>query len=212
MPRPGLLRPRVGVSHVAPGSIVSEGAVVLPELAQRVRPMPAAEESYLTFATNSIEWLTPKQKEWQAAPVLEYLEPFALYRRTPDSEYVEMQRLGSRCRLYFAHAGDINQRENGAYSEEFTCVGYPQTYDHRLIFSATSGLEYADDHTIRKLTTDEIKTTQASITARQYCLLKLEFVADVRLDPEHLPPLDQFTCMSPDEYAALIARLQMTKP
>jgi hypothetical protein len=208
----GVLRPRVGVSHVAPGSIVSEGAVVLPELAQRVRPLPLAEESYLTFATNSIEWLTPSQKEWKASPVLEYFEPFALYRRAANSEYVELQRLGTRCRLYFAHAGDINQRENGVYSEEFSCAGYPQAYDHRLIFSLTSGFEFADDHTLRTLSAEEIKTTQAAIAARQYCLLKLEFVSDVRLDAEHLPPRDQFTCLSPEEYSALIARLQMTKP
>jgi hypothetical protein len=205
----GIIRQRVGLSRVEPSSIVSEGAVVLPELAQRVRPLPLAEESYLTFATNSIEWLRPNQKEWKSEPVLEYLEPFALYRRTPDGEYAELQRLGMRCRLYFAHAGDINQRENGAYSEEFECAGYPQAYDHQLIFSATSGFEFADDHTVRKLSADEIATAQAAITARQYCLLKLEFVPNVWLDSSKLPPLDQFTCMSPTEYNALVNRLQM---
>lgn len=207
----GLVRQRVGLSRVEPGSIVSEGAVALPEFAQRVRPLPFAEESYLTFATNSIEWLRPEQKEWKSEPVLEYFEPYALYRRTPGGEYAELQHLGARCRLYFAHAGDINQRENGAYSEEFECLGYPQAYDRQLIFSATNGLEFADDHSIRKLSADEIATTQAAIVARQYCLLELAFVPDVRLDPDQLPPLDQFTCMSPTEYNALINRL-LTMP
>jgi len=208
----GSILQRVGLSRVVPGSIVSEGAVALPELAQRVRPLPFDAESYLTFANNSIEWLTPNQKEWKAEPVLEYFEPIAVYRRTSSSEYVEVQRLGTRCRLYFAHAGDINQRENGAYSREFSCTGYPQAYDRRILFDAKTGVEFADDHDFRALTGDEISETNAQIAARKYCLLKLEFVTNPTLDPSSLPPSDQFTCLSPEEYSALVSRLLMGKP
>jgi hypothetical protein len=196
---------RVGVSHVVPGSIDSEGAVVLPEPAVRIRPLPG-DEAYLTFARNSIEWLTPDGNgEWQAAPVLEYFEPFALYPRTPEA--VELQHLGTRCRLYFSDPAAINERADDAYSEEFTCMGYAQAYDHRFVFSATSGVEFDDDHGVRELSDDEVTDTLAKIAARPYCLLSLEIVETTWLDPAELPPLDRFTCLSPTEYNDLRNRL-----
>jgi len=197
---------RVGVSRVVPGSIESEGAVVLPEPAVRIRPLPSGDEAYLTFAKNSIEWLTPDgQGEWQAAPVLEYFEPFALYPRTPKA--VELQHLGTRCRLYFADPDAINERRDDAYSEEFTCLGYAQAYDRRFIFSATSGVEFDDDHGVRELTEDEVTDTLAKIAQRPYCLLSLAIVENTWLDPATLPPLDRFTCLSPTEYNDLRNRL-----
>jgi hypothetical protein len=203
---------RVGVSQVVPGSINSEGAVVLPELAERVRPLPAGDEAYLTFARNSIEWLTPDgHGAWQSAPVLEYFEPFDLYRRSTSAPNVELQRLGTRCRLYFADTNSINQRSNDdAYSDEFFCLGYAQAYDHRFVFSSTNGIEYGDDHSVRVLTTDEITDTLAKIAARPYCLESLTFVDNPTLDPANLPPLSNFTCMSPTEYNDLRNRLSMT--
>lgn len=198
---------RVGVSRVVPGSIESEGAVVLPEPAVRIRPLPSASEAYLTFAKNSIEWLTPDgQGEWQAAPVLEYFEPFALYPRLPEA--VELQRLGTRCRLYFADPSTINARDDDdAYSDEFVCTGYGQAYDHRFVFSATSGIDFDDEHGVRQLTEDEVTDTLAKIAARPYCLSSLEFVDNTYLDPADLPPLDRFTCLSPTEYNDLRNRL-----
>jgi len=183
---------RVGVSRVVPGSIESEGAVVLPEPAVRVRQLPSGDEAYLTFARNSIEWLTPDgQGEWQSAPVLEYFEPFALYPRAPEA--VELQRLGTRCRLYFSDPTAINQRPDDAYSDEFACQGYAQAYDNRFILSGTTGIEFAADHTLRDLAADEVTDTLAKIAARPYCLLSLEIVDYPALDPTNLPPLDRFT-------------------
>ena len=200
---------RVGVSQVVTGSINSNGAVALPELPQRIRPLPTGDEAYLTFAKNSIEWLTPDdQGQWQAAPVLEYFEPFDLYRRAGDAGNVELQRLGTRCRLYFADASNVNQRGDGAvYSDEFFCLGYAQAYARRFVFSSTNGVEYADDHSVRQLSADEITDTLANIAARPYCLLSLEFVDNPALDPQNLPPPAQFTCMSPTEYNDLRDRL-----
>jgi len=205
---------RVGVSQVVPGSINSEGAVVLPELAERIRPLPAGNEAYLTFARNSIEWLTADdQSNWQSAPVLEYFEPFDLYRRAQSTVNVELQRLGTRCRLYFSDTSDINQRGDGAvYSDEFFCLGYAQAYDHRFVFSTTNGIEYGDDHSVRQLTTDEITDTNTKIAARPYCLLSLELVDNPTLDPSNLPPLSEFTCMSPTDYNALRNRLSTSQP
>jgi hypothetical protein len=197
---------RVGVSRVVPGSIESEGAVLLPEPAVRVRPLPSGDESYLTFAKNSIEWLTPDgHGEWKAAPVLEYFEPFALYPRA--SEAVELQRLGTRCRLYFSAPAAINQRSDDAYSDEFFCTGYTQAYDHRFIFAATSGIEFDDDHALRELSEDEVMDTLAKIALRPYCLLSLEIVDNPVLDPATLPPPERFTCLSPTEYNDLRNRL-----
>jgi hypothetical protein len=205
---------RVDVSQVVTGSIDSEGAVALPELAERIRPLPTGGEAYLTFAKNSIEWLTPDdQQQWHAAPVLEYFEPFDLYRRSGDADNVELERLGTRCRLYFADASNVNQRGDGAvYSDEFFCLGNAQAYDRRFVFSSTSGVEYADDHSVRQLSADEITDTLAKIAARPYCLLSLEYVDNPTLDPQSLPPLDRFTCLSPSDYNDLRNRLSMQQP
>ena len=202
---------RVGISRVVPGSIESEGAVVLPEPAQRVRPLKKAEESYLTFATNSIAWLTPELDEWKAEPILEYFEPFALYKRTGVVELVELQRLGTRCRLYFTEAAAINQRADGVYSPEFQCQGYAIAYDQRLILG-TTGVEFTDDHQLRELTAEEVTETKEQIAAREYCLLSLELVENVLLDPDDLPPAEDFTCMTPKEYQELSNRLHTAMP
>jgi hypothetical protein len=207
----GMPRQRVGISRVVPGSIVSEGAVLLPEPAQRVRPLKQADESYLTFATNSIAWLTPELDEWKAEPILEYFEPFALYKRAEVVELVELQRLGTRCRMFFTEASAINQRSDGTYSEEFSCQGVPLAYERRLVFGA-AGVEFGDDHSVRELTADEVKETTEQIAAREYCLLELELVDNVLLDPNDLPPADEFTCMSPAEYYDLRSRLQVAMP
>jgi hypothetical protein len=148
--------------------------------------------------------LTPEQAEWKATPVLEYLEPFALYHPEKDGEYIELQHLGTRCRLFFAQSDDINQRANGTYSEEFVCPGYAQAFARKFLFTTDTGIEFADDHSVRALSAAEVQETQTLIAERQYCLLSLEFVDNPWLDPnEDLPPLDRFTCLSPAEYYAL---------
>ncbi|MBN2194506.1 MAG: hypothetical protein JW751_16940 [Polyangiaceae bacterium] len=85
---------RVGVSHLEPGTIVTEGAVAVPELSARVRPRPGAVDEILSFATSSVEWLRPAGAKWSATPLLEYFTPIALYRRTAMDDYVEVLRLG----------------------------------------------------------------------------------------------------------------------
>jgi hypothetical protein len=207
----GMPRQRVGISRVVPGSIVSEGAVLLSEPAQRVRPLKQAEESYLTFATNSIEWLTPELDEWKAEPILEYFEPFALYKRAEVVELVELQRLGTRCRLFFTEANAINQRSDGTYSQEFSCQGNPLAYERRFLLGS-AGIEFGEDHSVRELSAEEVKETTQQIAAREYCLLSLELVDNALLDPNDLPPADEFTCMSPQEFYDLRNRLQTATP
>ncbi|HET9957932.1 MAG TPA: hypothetical protein VFQ61_25715 [Polyangiaceae bacterium] len=203
----GMPLQRVGFSRVVPGSIVSEGAVVVPEAVQRVRPIGTQDETYLTFANSSVEWVLPNDREWRSEPVLEYLEPFAIYRQNADAEYVELQRLGTRCRLYFAQETTINDREHGLYSQEFACVGYTEAYDKRFLFGERLGIEYDDEHEIRALSPEEVSDTLAEIRARPVCLQRLELADDVNLDPKSPPAVEDFTCMSPEEYGALRNRL-----
>lgn len=190
---------RVGLSHIEPELIVSEGAVVVPERVERVRRLLKEDASYLTFAANSIEWLTPSEQEWQSTPVLEYLLPTNVYRLTEDNDYVELQRLGERCRLYFANATDINQRENGAYSEDFTCTGWPVAFANRLILT-TGSVEFADDHTIQLLSDEEVTATRELIAQRSFCLLSEELVDNAYVDPNDLPNQAVVKCMSQEEY------------
>ena len=80
------------------------------------------------------------------------------------------------------------------------------------MFSGTAGIEYGDDHSVRVLTQDEVTATLAKIAARPYCLLSLEFVDNPTLDPNNLPPADQYTCMSPTDYNALRDSLSTNQP
>ena len=58
---------RVSVSRVVPGEIVSEGAVHVPELVQRVRPLDAAQTAFLTFADSSTRSYRPQVRSARAA-------------------------------------------------------------------------------------------------------------------------------------------------
>ena len=190
---------RVGLSHIEPGSIVSEGAVVVPEPADRVRRLPYEEASYLTFGQSSVEWLTPADAEWQRTPILEYLLPTSVYRVSEQDDYVEFQRLGQRCRLYFANASDINQRQNGVYSEEFECTGWPTAYANRLIFT-TGSVEFNAEHEVRLLSEEEVTTTRELIAQRPVCVLSDELVDNTYVDPNSLPDDAVVTCMTQEEY------------
>lgn len=192
---------RVGVSHLAPDQIVSEGAVVTPELPQRLRQLPGASESYLSFAPSSIEWLTPRDSEWQSAPVLEYYQPNAVYRLTEQDDYVELQRLGDRCKLFFANASQINQRANGSYSEAFDCFGYgPVAYAHQVLFGETGISFDPATHEVRTLDADEIAGTRARIAERPICLLSQELMDDTSVDYDQLPDVKAMVCLTPSDY------------
>lgn len=197
---------RVGVSHLEPGTIVTEGAVRVPENVERVRRLTQGEPTYLGFGQNSIEWLTPAEEEWKAEPVLEYLLPENVYRLTEDNDYVEFQRLGERCRLYFANSSDINQRETGTYSEEFVCAGRPQAYANTLLLPLGS-VEFGPDHALRLLTADEVTAIQERIAARPICVLSEELVDNVYVDPTTLTQDATVTCMSPEEYHRIAQEL-----
>lgn len=190
---------RIGVSRLEPGTIETEGAVVVPEPVNRVRRLPQEEPSYLSFAPNSIEWLRPAGDEWQTQPILEYLVPSYVYRLNDDNDYVELQRLGYRCRLYFANSVDINQRETGAYSEEFTCSGSPIAYANTLLFQEGS-IEFSTDNSLRVLTADEVTAVRALVAARPVCVLTEDVVDNIYVDPNNIPQGAEVTCMSPEEY------------
>jgi len=192
---------RIGISRLEPDQIASEGAVVVPEPVQRVRPVPGPAESYLSFASSSIEWLTPKEREWQSSPVLEYFLPAAVYRLNDQDDYVEVQRLGNRCRLFFANASQINQRSDGPYSEPFDCFGGgPMAYDQRLLFSDT-GVEFdANARSIRLLSEDELAETRARIAERPTCMLSLDFVDDASVNYDNVLNARSVLCLSPTEY------------
>lgn len=200
----------VSLSRVVPGKVVSEGAVEVPEFVQRIRPVPQGEsaqvEQFLTFAENSIELLSqtgPEEEPWSSTPVLEYFQPFALLRLNAEDDYVEIQRLGNRCKLYLANASDINQRSSGLTSDEFDCVGNAaRAYDHTLLL-AGSAFEFDAEANLRELTEAEIAAIEVRIAARETCLLSLEAMDDIAIDYSVPREQSDFTCVSPQALQAL---------
>ncbi len=194
---------RVGISRVEPDDIVSEGAVVTPEAITRVRRLLAPMPSYLAFSLNTVQWLTPDGPEWASTPVLEYFVPVAIYRLNEQDDYVEIQRLGNRCRLYFANASDINQRQSGTYSDFFDCTGGGYTaYDRQLLIGGT-GVAFDDQYQVTILSEEEIQQIRDAITRRQTCLLSLEVVSDLSVDYQSLPDEAEVTCVTPEQLQVL---------
>ncbi|HKO90618.1 MAG TPA: hypothetical protein VJU61_05675, partial [Polyangiaceae bacterium] len=203
---------RVGVSRVEADQIASEGAVVVPELPQRVRPLAGGGDSYLSFATSSIEWLTPREEEWQTTPVLEYFQPNAVYRLNDEEEYVEVQRLGNRCQLFFANAADINQRQSGSQSEQFDCFGGGMMAYANLLLFGDGGIEFdADSHALRVLEADEVATIRTRIAERPICLLSLDVLQNVSVDYNALSEAREVTCMSPKVYGERLNQLLLER-
>ncbi|HMI93641.1 MAG TPA: hypothetical protein VK509_19845, partial [Polyangiales bacterium] len=199
---------RVSVSRVVPGEVISEGAVRVPEAVQRVRAIDAEQQSFLTFAESSIEWLTPNGAEWQSRPVLEYFKPFALLRLNEADDYAEVQRLGDRCKVFLSNASGINQRAGGVLSEAFACT-HDQgvlAYDHTLLF-AEHGVEFDAKGAIRMLSGSEQTEIRARIGQRETCLLSTELVDNLAVDYTKTYDRSQFTCVSPDELQMLVAQL-----
>jgi hypothetical protein len=203
---------RIGLSHVEPDNIVTEGAVVVPEPVGRLRPLPGTTPSALSFSTNAIEWLTPEGREWKTQPVLEYFQPIAIYRLTEDDDYVEVQRLGDRCRLFFANARNINQRKADSYSDPFDCYGQGQrAYGHRLLLGQ-SAVEFDDSHAVRALSDAEQKSTEQAIAQRTTCLFSLKLLSNVAIDYTHLPEHADLQCVNAMELQALQSSANRSGP
>lgn len=200
---------RVGVSHLADGSIISDGAVVMPESVARVRPRPASSGTeMLAFSASAVEWLRPTDEGWAATPVLEYYRPIALYRLTDQDEYLEVLRLGNRCQLHFADAAKLNVRTGAAVGATFDCAGYSVwAYDRNLVFSATSGVRFAPDRTFTPLTEAEITELIARRAERPVCLLSQQSLDNISVDFQTKPDLSSMVCYTPKEYQEALTKL-----
>ena len=127
-----------------------------------------------------------------------------MLRLDEDDNYVEVQGLGTRCKLMLANASAINQRDNATYSETFECGSAQsvQAYDHTLLFGATA-VEFDDKAKLRKLSAGEQALVQQSIANRQTCLLTTEAVDNPVIDYTGNYAQDDFTCVSPPELQML---------
>jgi len=141
--------------------------------------------------------------------VLEYFQPIAVYRLNEDDDYVEIQRLGDRCQLYFSNANDINQRDSGDHTDIFDCPGSGYTaYDRRLLIGS-AGVEFNEQsdqdgrYELTFLTEEEIQQTRDAIAERKTCLLSLEVVSDLSVDYYSLPDEAEVTCVTPTQLQAL---------
>lgn len=200
---------RVGVSHLEDSTIVSDGAVAMPESVARVRPRPASSGTeMLAFSSSAVEWLRPADKGWAATPVLEYYRPIALYRLTDQDEYLEVLRLGNRCQLHFASAAKLNVRTGAAAGAAFDCVGYSVwAYDRNLVFSATSGVRFAADGSFTQLTEAEITDLTARRAERPICLLSQQSLDNISVDFQAKPDLSAMVCYSPKEYQEALTKI-----
>ena len=199
----GVYTYRVGMSHVSGNNIVTDGELETPELLLRVRPEPGADRM-MGFSNNLIESFGPGVDGWEMQTLLEYYTPIALYRYTAADDYVEVLRLGNRCRLHLAKADQINVRDEANISDPFICSGSVWAYEQNLVFTSTIGMAFASDGTLTPLTTDEITILQEARAARPYCLLSTTErlpAGDLKIDfASSAYSMDDFTCMSPEEY------------
>lgn len=205
----GPLQARVGISHLADEAIVSDGAVQLIEPVQRVRERPGAADQLLGFSNNTVVWLRPATEAWKAEPVLNFYTPFALYRLSDSEDYVEVSRLGERCKLHFARAAELKSPSTasaGTTSEAFPCGGGLATaYGNNLLFGAT-GVSFDDDGKVTPLEPAKVTELFAKVAQRSICLFS-STPSDARIDYAKLPPSDALKCYTRAEYQTLLGVL-----
>ena len=194
---------RVGVSRIVGEEFVSEGALHLPEIIDRVRARPGTTDQALAFGANSIAWLTPGGAEWNATPVLAYYSPIALYRVSDNDDYVEVLQLGSSCKLRFAHQSELNQRAPESESEPFACASWPWAYGKNIVFSESTGVGFDAEHHVFPLSREAIADLTALRSERAVCLYSEQPVQG-ELDFAHLPPADSLRCYTRPEYQAVL--------
>jgi len=211
---------RVSISHVADSTIVSEGALELPETPERVRPLPGRDGQVLTFAPNSIRWVTQGTKDWQAASVFTFYRPFALYHPTMGDQYFELSRLGRDCKLHLAAKDAINRRDGSRTSPAFECLGYgARAFANNLLFGGNIGVRFAVDAqdpqspiTLMPLTQAEIDQINAAVQARPTCILDPSKADDSPIDWTKTPDLSHMRCYTPAEFAELVKNASTSSP
>jgi len=135
--------------------------------------------------------------------VLEYFQPIALLRLNEQDDYLEVQRLGDRCKLYLSNAAEINQRQLGISSEEFDCHGgQVRAYDHTIL-TVDSAVELDDAGKLRTLDKTERADIEQQIANRETCLLSLDLVDNLAIDYTSTPQREDFTCVGPMELQLL---------
>jgi hypothetical protein len=202
-----LSQARIGISHLDDDAIVSDGALGLEEPVQRVRRRPGTTAQVLGFGQNTVEWLTPEGGAWKSSSVLAYFTPIALYRRSDGEDYVEVSRLGTRCKLHFAEAAELNAHGERVESEPFECGSSPpMAYADNILFGDAQGVSFDDDGTLNVLASERVQELVARARKRQVCLFSTT-PTTTPLDYAHLPPADDLVCYSPEEYQAFLAKL-----
>lgn len=197
-------RARIGVSHLLPDSIASEGALHLPEAVSRVRPRRGVENQVLSFGQNSIFWLRPKStSEWNASSLLSYYTPTSLYRISDADQYVEVLRLGSSCKVHFAKASELNKRDPASISEAFDCGSWEWAYGNNIVFSDTTGVSFDEDGSITQLTAAQIADLRNKRAQRRTCLYSSTPTNEL-VDFTNLPPIEDLKCYTAEEYEVIL--------
>ncbi len=194
---------RVGVSHIDAGELVTEGAVDLPEQPQRVRLRPGTEQM-LSFASSSIQSLSLGPEQWEATPVFEYFTPIGVYRYSDSDDYVEVLRLGNRCKLHFSTVETINERDGDSVTDAFKCpVTWPVGYEQKLLWTQDFGLEFSADGTFNQLPVEEATALWKKSQKRNVCLFSEDIVkGDLSVDSFDPPSLSTLRCYTSENYQA----------
>lgn len=210
----GVRRNRVGVSHIADHEVVSEGAVDLALMPERVRPRPGTGQM-MSFASSEIQTLTPGDEVWTATPIFEYFTPVSVYRVTDDEDYVEVLNLGNRCKLHFSAVEELNARRAESISDAFLCTGYPSyAYEQNILWNEQTAVHFEMDGTYSVLSADEAAELWAQAIDRDICLLSDEifpYSTNIVVDPREAPDLDELKCFSREEYYEYVSELLYDK-
>lgn len=202
----GAQRARMGVSHLLADEIVTEGALTMAELVQRVRPRPAAPGQYLSFAENSVSWLRRVDDKWSKSDLLSYYTPVALYRQNDRDDYVELSQLGSRCQLRLVNVSELNKRTLPSEDTSFECNGGVTAYGDALLFAGGGGVRFDAKGKVSVLDASEVSALNAKIVQRPVCLFS-EMPTNQPVDYAHLPPMDTLKCYARSDYQALVSKL-----
>ncbi len=201
---------RVDVSAVMSDKIVPNGGIDLPETPERVRAIPGAADSVLTFAPDSIELLSPDKTTWKASDVFAYFRPVALYRLDDSDRYAELLKLGNKCKLRVTAKAHINELNDAQKNPTFDCYGLPSAYGHNLLFTQTQGVSFDDAGQVQPLTVSEVTDLYAAIEARPTCVLDPTITSNAVVDYTAKHDLSKAQCFTPEQLQAAQTKAEQT--
>jgi hypothetical protein len=164
---------RLGIARIDTGKLVSERSFAVND--DIIRTAAIDDTHSLVFGNSSSYTIDRTTGDWQLSTLSEFFVPFATYRLNDKDIYVQIARVGTKCRIS-TMAGDAAVFGTSTLATtDVSCFEgeQPIGFQHDIIFQNTNvGVTISDDgKTIAPLAGDAITTILATVSknSQRHC-------------------------------------------